>query len=85
MWERKQVEIPESAKASLRMLLGQKQQAEVLINTYVRALRDTLNIEGEGWTIDMNEMVFLRSDQSTNGKVEKEDVVGAIASDNTRG
>ena len=80
MWEKTQVEIPESAKASLRILLAQRQQAETLIGTYIQALRDSLNVEGDGWTIELNNMIFIKQ-TSPNGKVTA-DVVGAIASDN---
>ena len=70
------VEIPDSAKESLKVLLAQKQQTDQLIQTYIRALQDTLDIQGTGWTLELAEMVFIK--QSPNGKVEA-DVVGAIA------
>ena len=82
MPELKRVEIPENAKASLRVLLTQKQQAEQLIGIYVRALRDSLNIEGEGWTLELENMVFIQQAPS-NGEGDA-DVVGAIASNPAR-
>jgi hypothetical protein len=73
------VEIPEASKASLRNLLTQRKQADVNIQLYIRALQDTLEITGEGWSLDLAEMIFNK--QSPNGKVEA-DVVGTVASNN---
>ena len=81
MSDSKRVEIPQSAKDSLQILIGQKQHADQLIQTYIRALQDTLGIQGTGWTLELAEMAFIK--QSPNGKVEA-DVVGAIAG-NTQG
>jgi hypothetical protein len=81
MSELQRVEIPDSAKQSLRLLLAQKQQTEQLINTYIQALRDSLDIQGDGWAIQLVDMVFVQ--QSPNGKVDT-DVLGAIAGNNTR-
>jgi len=75
------VEIPDSAKESLKVLLAQKQHADQLIQTYIRALQDTLDIQGTGWTLELAEMAFIK--QSPNGKVEA-DVVGAIAGNTQR-
>jgi len=75
------VEIPDSAKESLKVLLAQKQQTDQLIQTYIRALQDTLDIQGTGWTLELAEMAFIK--QSPNGKVEA-DVVGAIAGNTQR-
>ena len=74
------VEIPASAKESLKMLFAQRQQIESNIQLYVRALQDTLDIKGEGWSLDIAEMVFNK--QSPNGKVQA-DVVGTVASNST--
>ena len=74
------VEIPEGARESLRMLFAQKQQIESNIQLYVRALQDTLDVKGEGWSLDIVEMEF--SKQSPNGKVDA-DVVGTVASNST--
>ena len=71
------VEISDSSKASLRGLFAQRQQAEQMIQAYVKALQDTLDIHGEGWSLNIAEMAFIQ--QSPNGKVEA-DVVGATAS-----
>ena len=79
MSELQRVEIPDSAKQSLRLLLAQKQQTEQLINTYIQALRDSLDIQGDGWAIQLVDMVFVQ--QSPNGKVDT-DVLGAIAGNN---
>lgn len=81
MSELKRVEIPDSAKESLKVLLAQKQQTDQLIQTYIRALQDALGIQGTGWTLELGAMAFIQ--QSPNGKVEA-DVVGAIAG-NTQG
>jgi len=79
MSELQRVEIPDSAKQSLRLLLAQKQQTEQLINTYIQALRDSLDIQGDGWAIQLVDMVFVQ--QSPNGKVDS-DVLGAITGNN---
>jgi hypothetical protein len=73
-----QIELPESAKESLKALFAQRQQAEHMIQTYIRALQDALGIQGTGWTLELGEMAFVQ--RSSNGKVEA-DVVGAIAGD----
>jgi acetone carboxylase gamma subunit len=80
MSEAKRVEIPESAKESLRMLMAQKQQQDQLIQTYIRALQDTLDIKGTGWSLELAEMAFVQ--QSPNGKADA-DVVGAVAGDSS--
>ena len=74
------VEIPEASRESLRSLLVQRRQVDNNIQLYIRALQDTLGISGNGWSLDLAEMVF--SKQSPNGKVEA-DVVGAVAVDST--
>ena len=76
MPELNRFEIPESAKKSLRALLSQRQQVEQLMNTYIRALRDGFNIEGDGWVLELNDMAFVQ--QSPNGKAERSDVVEEI-------
>ena len=75
------VDIADNAKESLRGLFAQRQQAEQMIQAYVKALQDTLDIQGEGWSLNIAEMAFIR--ESPNGKVEA-DVVGA-ATGNTSG
>ena len=62
------IEIPNSAKESLRVLLQQKQQQDQLIQTYIRALQDTLEIKGQGWSLELAEMAFIQ--QSPNGKAD---------------
>ena len=74
------VEIPEASQESLRALLMQRKQIENSIQLYIRALQDTLGISGNGWSLDLAEMVFNK--QSPNGKVEA-DVVGAVAGNST--
>ena len=74
------IEIPAASQESLRALLVQRRQAENSIQLYIRALQDTLGISGEGWSLDLAEMVFNK--QSPNGKVEA-DVVGAVAGNST--
>ena len=78
MSDSKRVEIPESAKESLKVLLAQKQQTDQMMQTYIRALQDALGIQGTGWTLELGAMAFVQ--QSPNGKVDA-DVVGAIAGD----
>ena len=78
MADTNRIDIPEGAKESLKALFAQRQQAEQMIQTYIRALQDTLDIKGTGWTLELAEMAFVQ--QSPNGKVEA-DVVGAIAGD----
>lgn len=73
------VEIPAASKESLRALLAQRKQIDNSIQLYIRALQDTLEITGEGWSLDLAEMIFNK--QSPNGKVEA-DVVGTVASNN---
>ena len=74
------VEIPEASQESLRALLVQRKQIENSIQLYIRALQDTLGISGNGWSLDLAEMIFNK--QSPNGKVEA-DVVGAVAGNST--
>ena len=78
--QEKKVEIPESAQGSLRSLLALRRQLDNDIQIYIRALQDTLDIEGDGWSLDLQAMTFTK--QSPNGKV-KEDVVGAITGNST--
>jgi hypothetical protein len=80
MSQPERIEIPESAKESIRALLAQKQQTEQMIQVYIRALQDALNIKGQGWTLELGEMAFIQN--SPNGKVEA-DVVGAVAGNTT--
>ena len=82
MSDSKRVEIADDAKASLRGLFAQRQQVEQMIQAYVKALQDTLDIHGEGWSLNIAEMAFIQ--QSPNGKVEAKDVVGATTG-NTSG
>ena len=79
--ESDRIDIPEGAKESLRVLLAQKQQADQLIQPYIRALQDTLGIKGQGWILSLDEMAFTQP--SPNGKADA-DVVGATASDSAR-
>ena len=78
--QEKKVEIPESAQGSLRSLLAQRRQLDNDIQIYIRALQDTLDIEGDGWSLDLQAMTFTK--QSPNGKV-KEDVVGTTTGNST--
>ena len=75
------VDIADNAKESLRGLFAQRQQAEQMIQAYVKALQDTLDIQGEGWSLNIAEMAFIR--ESPNGKVEA-DVVGAATGNTSR-
>jgi len=78
--EEKKIEIPESAKESLRLLLSQQRQLQNDIKLYIRALQDTLGIKGDGWSLELQDMIFTQ--QSPNGKA-KADVVGAVADNST--
>ena len=64
--QEKKVEIPESAQGSLRVLLAQQKQLQNDIQIYIRALQDTLGIEGDGWSLDLQGMAFTQ--QSLNGR-----------------
>ena len=81
MSEDNRIEIPDSAKESLRLLYSQKQQAESNIALYLRALQDTLGITGQGWSLGVADMVFVQA--SPNGKADA-DVVEATASNSQR-
>ena len=84
MAEDDRIEIPESAKESLRVLLAQRRQINNDINVYIKALQDTFGIiQGSGWLLEINEIAFIK--QSPNGKVDEEDVVGAITGYNAGG
>ena len=76
-----QVGIPETAQQNLRAMFAQRQQLEQQIQAYIQGLRDSLNVTGEGWSIQLETMTFVK--QPMNGKVEA-DVLGATASNSER-
>lgn len=71
--------IPSMAQVSLRSMLLQLRQMEAQINVYVRSLRDTLGLDDEDWTLNLETMTFVRqpSEENTNG-------VGAATSNSAR-
>ena len=74
------VALPSAVRESLEALYAQKSQTENQIKVYVRALQDSLDIKGPGWTLVLEEMAFIHA--SPNGKAEA-DVVEAVAVNST--
>ena len=74
MVDLQQISIPITAQDSLKAMLAQKSQIDAQFNMYIRGLRDSLGVDGEGWTIDVEAMAFVRklSQDGSNG-------VGTIA------
>lgn len=56
----KEVSIPSVAHESLRSMLAQLRQMEAQVNMYVRGLRDSLGLEGDDWTLNLESMTFVR-------------------------
>ena len=75
----KAASIPDTAQASLRSMLVQLRQMEAQVNAYVRGLRDSLCLEGDDWTLNLESMTFVKQprEEQVNG-------VGA-ASGNSKG
>ena len=75
----KEVSIPTTAQESLRSMLVQLRQMEAQVNMYVRGLRDSLDLEGEDWSLNMESMSFVKQprEESING-------VGATTGDSQR-
>ena len=58
-------------------------QLENQIQSYIQGMKDSMNLEGDGWVINLEEMVFHQEfQQSVNG--DKPDVVGTTAGHTTR-
>jgi outer membrane receptor for monomeric catechols len=75
----KEVSMPTVAQESLRSMLVQLRQQEAQVNAYVRGLRDSLGLEGDDWTLNLESMTFVKQprEEQVNG-------VGA-ASGNSKG
>ena len=56
-------------------MLVQLRQMEAQVNAYMRGLRDSLSLEGDDWTLNLESMTFVKQlrEENTNG-------VGAAAS-----
>tara|TARA_R100000306_G_C4270064_1_gene89684 strand:+ start:219 stop:455 length:237 start_codon:yes stop_codon:yes gene_type:complete len=72
----KDVAIHPTAQETLRSMLVQLRQMEGQINMYVRGLKDSLNLEGEGWILNLESMAFVK--QPTKEQVNG---VGATTGD----
>tara|TARA_Y100000310_G_C20034139_1_gene513116 strand:+ start:169 stop:414 length:246 start_codon:yes stop_codon:yes gene_type:complete len=72
----KEVSIPNTAEESLRSMLAQLRQMEAQVNAYVRGLRDSLSLEGDDWTLNLESMTFVK--QPTKEQVNG---VGATTGD----
>ena len=71
----KEVSIPTTAQESLRSMLVQLRQMEAQVNAYVRGLRDSLGLEGDDWTLNLESMTFEKQP-----KQEQVNGVGAASS-----
>jgi outer membrane receptor for monomeric catechols len=57
-------------------MLVQLRQMEAQVNMYVRGLRDSLSLEGDDWTLNLEDMIFVKQP-----KQEHVNGVGAITGD----
>ena len=57
-------------------MLAQLRQVEAQVNMYVRGLKDSLNLEGDGWILNLESMAFVK--QPTKEQVNG---VGATTGD----
>jgi len=57
-------------------MLVQLRQMEAQINMYVRGLRDSLSLEGDDWTLNLEDMTFVKQP-----KQEQVNGVGATTGD----
>jgi len=71
-----EVSIPTTAQESLRSMLVQLRQMEAQVNMYVRGLKDSLNLEGEGWILNLESMTFVQQPRQ-----EQVNGVGATTGD----
>jgi len=62
----KEVSIPTTAQESLRSMLVQLRQMEAQVNMYVRGLRDSLGLEGDDWTLNLESMTFEQQPKQEN-------------------
>ena len=75
----KEASIPTTAQESLRSMLVQLRQMEAQVNMYVRGLRDSLGLEGDDWTLNLESMTFEKQP-----KQEHVNGVGATTGDSQR-
>lgn len=71
--------ISESAQETLKRLLEQKIQLDNQIQSYIQGIKDSMNLKGDNWVVNLQDMVFTQ--QSVNG--DKPNVVGATAGHST--
>lgn len=64
--ERKSVALPEKAREGLKLLIAQKQLAEVQFQSYVKGCFDSLNLDGD-WDLDIATMTFNPRPPKTEG------------------
>ena len=57
-------------------MLAQLRQVEAQVNMYVRGLRDSLGLEGDDWTLNLEDMCFTRQPRQ-----EQVNGVGATTGD----
>ena len=57
-------------------MLVQLRQMEAQVNMYVRGLKDSLNLEGEGWILNLESMTFVQQPRQ-----EQVNGVGATTGD----
>jgi len=62
----KAASIPTTAQESLRSMMVQLRQMEGQVNMYVRGLRDSLSLEGDDWTLNLESMSFVKQSQQEN-------------------
>jgi len=62
----KEVAIHPTAIESLRSMLVQLRQMEAQVNMYVRGLRDSLSLEGDDWTLNLESMSFVKQPREEN-------------------
>jgi hypothetical protein len=73
-------QLSEAAQARIKNLLSQRHSLNQQIEAYIRGLKDSMELEGEDWEIDLSIMAFVP--KSPNGRVK--DAVGAVTGDTPR-
>jgi len=70
------VPMPEKSRESLRLMITQRQQIEQQIQSYLKGIYDSLDLDGDDWNVEMPAMDFVRKAQSStespNGYVGQE-------------
>jgi hypothetical protein len=61
-----EVAIHPIAQESLRSMMVQLYQLEAQVNAYVRGLKDSLNLEGDNWDLNLDTMSFVKKSEETN-------------------